>query len=64
MTSEETASARARTVDPLIKSQLLYQLSYRGLLNRQIFVREVRGGCKSSPEKFVSFRGSDFRMAG
>ena len=26
-----SASERARTFDPLIKSQLLYQLSYRGL---------------------------------
>ena len=28
--------ARVRTVDPLIKSQLLYQLSYRDKFGRQI----------------------------
>ena len=28
---ESNAPARIRTLDPLIKSQLLYQLSYRGL---------------------------------
>jgi hypothetical protein len=27
--------ARARTVDPLIKSQLLYQLSYRDIWDRK-----------------------------
>ena len=30
--------ARARTVDPLIKSQLLYQLSYRDILGPQMYV--------------------------
>ncbi len=33
MGEEEDAFARVRTVDPLIKSQLLYQLSYEGFLD-------------------------------
>ena len=41
--------ARARTVDPLIKSQLLYQLSYRDIWDRKcMFFPEKNRGQKGN----------------
>jgi hypothetical protein len=41
--------ARARTVDPLIKSQLLYQLSYRDIWDRKcMFFPEKNRGKKGN----------------
>src|ERR1044072_3187289 len=34
--------SRARTCDPLIKSQLLYQLSYRPISGRELYVGELK----------------------
>jgi hypothetical protein len=42
--------ARARTVDPLIKSQLLYQLSYRD--RRLVWERKIRGKGGNSAKRF------------
>ena len=43
---------RDRTCDPLIKSQLLYQLSYRPVKRRELYVAEMKCQAQSKARTF------------
>ena len=45
--------SRARTCDPLIKSQLLYQLSYRPISELRLYVR--KNECQAYREKAANY---------